>query len=63
MGRDTGRELVTPVAPSEEITDLCFRPDGKRLAKAAGDGTVQVWEASAGRLPARRPNQAGPGNR
>ena len=28
--------------------DLAFLPDGKTLATASGDGTVQIWDLSTG---------------
>jgi Flp pilus assembly protein TadD len=40
-----GRELATISAPdSEELTWLCFSPDGRRLAAGTQDGAIQLWD-------------------
>ena len=39
------RELATVAAPdSEELTALCFTPDGSQLAAGTRDGTIQLWD-------------------
>jgi WD40 repeat protein len=38
------KRLVLPSAEGEQgVFDLCFSPDGTRLATAHGDGSVKVW--------------------
>jgi tetratricopeptide (TPR) repeat protein len=40
-----GRELATLAAPdAEELTWLCFSPDGSHLAAGTADGTVLLWD-------------------
>jgi WD40 repeat protein len=42
------KRLVLPSAENEPgVFDLCFSPDGTRLATAHGDGTVKVWLTKA----------------
>jgi WD40 repeat protein len=37
------KRLALPTEGQAEVFDLCFSPDGTRLATAHGDGTVKVW--------------------
>eukprot|EP01034_Spumella_vulgaris_P032453 gene32453-40053_t len=34
---------------SQEITDMAFTPDGRRLLSSSGDSTVRVWDMPTGR--------------
>ena len=43
----TGQELVRLEAPNQRrIGWLCFSPDGKRLAAAGLNHTIEVWDLS-----------------
>jgi WD40 repeat protein/serine/threonine protein kinase len=39
------------------VVDICLSADGKRIASACGDGSVQVWDAEAGRPVKSPPRQ------
>jgi WD40 repeat protein len=39
----TGRGLLTLSGHSGEVKSVAWSPDGKRLASASNDGTVQVY--------------------
>jgi serine/threonine protein kinase/WD40 repeat protein/Flp pilus assembly protein TadD len=64
------REFATVSAPdSEELTSLCFSPDGSRLAAGTTDGTIQLWDLRRIRARLRRmgldwepPAQSAPSN-
>src|SRR5439155_11618849 len=34
--------------PGKVVHDVAFSPDGKRLATAAGDNTVRIWNTATG---------------
>jgi WD40 repeat protein len=45
----TGDELASWTAHANAIAGLAFAPDGRRLATAAHDGTVKLWETATRR--------------
>ena len=46
---DVGRgELVAPALATTQVIQLAISHDGQRLATAAKDGTVRVWDADTG---------------
>lgn len=47
----TGRLLASRSGHRRPITAVCFSPDGKSLASAGLDGTLQIWDV--GRLAGR----------
>ena len=54
-----GTPLGAPVKLRSALHGLCFSPDGSRLAVAADDGGVLVWDARASlRAAAREPDAA-----
>ncbi len=51
IGGSTGSlGLLTYTGHTGTITSLAWSPDGKRIASASGDRTVQVWDAETGTL-------------
>jgi tetratricopeptide (TPR) repeat protein len=45
LDTDQWRELASFSAPdSEELTCVCFSPDGSRLAAGTRDGAIQLWD-------------------
>jgi RNA polymerase sigma factor (sigma-70 family) len=50
---------VTMQAHAEPFGDLAFSPDGRRLAGAAFDGAVWIWDARTGKRLLALPSHAG----
>jgi WD40 repeat protein len=53
----TGRALVRLVGHRDDVTNLCFGPEGRTLASTSLDGTLLLWDVTglatdAGQLPA-----------
>jgi len=47
----TGRPIGHPLTGrTGDVGSVAFSPDGKTLATASGDGTVQMWDVATGRL-------------
>jgi eukaryotic-like serine/threonine-protein kinase len=59
-----GRRYMDPHRTGEDrstarATSITWSPDGRYIASGSDDGTVQVWEASSGRLLHRYTGHAG----
>jgi WD40 repeat protein len=48
IGGSTGTPLYTYRGHTGEVWVLKWSPDGRRIASASSDGTVQVWDALTG---------------
>ena len=47
-GIEKGQRDLTLQGHTDMVTDVCWSPDGRRLASASKDGTVRVWNAATG---------------
>jgi WD40 repeat protein len=47
---ESGKELLTLPGHSGTVISVAFSPDGKRLAIAGTDGTVQIYALDLGQL-------------
>jgi WD40 repeat protein len=45
---ESGREVFTLKNHTNQVTSVCFNPDGTRLASASRDKTVKIWDAVNG---------------
>ena len=52
----TGETRLVYRGHSDQVNDVRWSPDGKSIA-SSGDGTVQVWDATTGRLLFKNANQ------
>jgi WD40 repeat protein/serine/threonine protein kinase len=61
-GRQAGaRPLLTLKGHTDMVTCIVFHPDGRRLASAADDNTVRIWEAKTGQELLSLGEHRGPG--
>src|SRR5262249_21578106 len=44
-----GKELVSFRGREERVHDLCFNPDGTRIASVGAGGTLRIWETNSGK--------------
>jgi autotransporter-associated beta strand protein len=44
----TGQKLLTLKGYAQQVANVCFSPDGRRLASTSGDHLVKVWDAQTG---------------
>ncbi|MBX9580591.1 MAG: hypothetical protein K2X87_09815, partial [Gemmataceae bacterium] len=66
----TGKDLFPDAAErghTDRVTEVAFDPTGRRVFTAAADGTIRVWDPTAGRLvkthPFPHPEPADPAGR
>src|SRR6266852_2531463 len=52
-------ELQTLIGHRSRIREVCWSPDGRRLATASWDGTAKVWDTASGRELLNLPGHAG----
>jgi WD40 repeat protein len=57
----SGKELCTLKGHLDQVFDVSFSPDSKRLVSGGMDGTVRVWDVSTGKelSPRRYPESGG----
>jgi WD40 repeat protein/serine/threonine protein kinase/DNA-binding SARP family transcriptional activator len=47
---ETGQSVLSFQGHDGDVNDVAFSPDGSRLASTGGDGALNVWDPSTGRL-------------
>src|SRR6266536_1937877 len=55
-----GKAIVTYHGHAKKVNSIAWSPDGKRIASASDDGTVQVWDADTGKRVLTYRGHAGP---
>jgi WD40 repeat protein len=48
LGTETGREIGRLVGHRENVADVAFSPDGKRILSGSSDSSVILWDAASG---------------
>jgi WD40 repeat protein len=58
---ETGRRIALTAAHNGVVHAVAFRPDGRRFASIARDGSIKEWDADDGRAIRTLPGHAGGG--
>jgi WD40 repeat protein len=48
LNPQNGSEVLSVPDPTHQMTSAIFSPDSRRLATAAFDGRIQIWDAKTG---------------